>query len=317
MKLHSFVRRLNIAIAISISLACSTGLSVNAASSSPLLAAYYDDFMAICNGRVYEWEESEKPRASLSGVRQVGVGRKNRYALTNDDELISWRDDPAKAIVLMDDVQSFHAGRSGLLVIHNDASLWQINSKSLLGFGEDISATPELIVSAARTASVGDSANYYVDQRGDLYVQGLAHRGQYGDGKLRETETYIMAASNVVQVVSHTGHALILKRDGGVWGTGGNIYGPLGRHGYGDKAIRWGLIFSDATAIATGSSHSLAIRQDGSLWIWGRNEGLDAKKVMSNVSAVAAGNSSSIALRESSLWQWRTGQKPQKILNCD
>ncbi len=309
--------RLIIAVVFSVGLSCSLNLPVHAASSSPKLAAYYDDFMAICNGRVYQWQESEKPQASLSGIRQVGIGKKNRYALTDDDELLSWRDDPANPIVLMDDVQSFHAGRTGLLVIRNDNSLWQINSKSLLGFGEDVSEKPELLAPAASTASVGDSANYFVDDRGDLFVQGLAHRGQYGDGKLSATDDYVKTAADVVQVVSHTGHALILKRDGGVWGTGGNIYGPLGRHGYGDKAIRWGLIFSDATAIATGSSHSLAIRQDGSLWIWGRNEGLDAKKVMSNVSAVAAGNSSSIALRESSLWQWRTGQKPQKILNCD
>ena len=305
------------AIAFSIGLFFSLSLSVHAASSSARLAAYYDDFMAVCNGRVFEWEESEKPQASLSGIRQVGIGKKNRYALTDEDELLSWRDDPANPIVLMDDVQSFHAGRTGLLVIRNDNSLWQISSKSILGFGEDVSASPQLLAPAVSTASVGDSANYYVDERGDLFVQGLAHRGQYGDGKLRETETYIKTASNVVQVVSHTGHALILKQDGGVWGTGGNIYGPLGRHGYGDKATRWGLIFSDATAIATGSSHSLAIRQDGSLWIWGRNVGLDARKVMDNIRAVAAGNSSSVALGDGSLWQWQTGHEPERILTCE
>ena len=43
-------------------------------------------------------------------------------------------------------------------------------------------------------------------------------------------------------------------------GTGGNRFGPLGAHGLGDKADRWGRVFDGARAIATGSRHSLAIR---------------------------------------------------------
>ena len=75
-------------------------------------------------------------------------------------------------------------------------------------------------------------------------------------------------ASTVAAVKAHTGHALLLTKTGTVMGTGGNIYGPLGRHGIGDKAISWGAIFENAAAIATGSSHSLAIKADGSLWRW-------------------------------------------------
>lgn len=48
--------------------------------------------------------------------------------------------------------------------------------------------------------------------------------------------------------ISRTSHALILERDGSVWGTGGNIYGPLGRHGLGEEAIRCGRIVADARA---------------------------------------------------------------------
>lgn len=57
-----------------------------------------------------------------------------------------------------------------------------------------------------------------------------------------------------------------------------------------------------ASAIATGSSHSLAIKSDDSLWIWGRNEGLEPKKVLSDVTAAAAGNRSTIALAKNALW---------------
>ena len=101
-----------------------------------------------------------------------------------------------------------------------------------------------------------------------------------------------------------------------MWGTGGNIYGPLGSHGYGDKAIEWGLIFDGVNVIATGSSHSLAIKHDGSLWIWGRYEGLDPKKIMSTASAVAAGSRGTIALSKETLWQWSPGSRPKAIMKC-
>ena len=289
---------------------------VLADSSSPLLAAYYDNFLAICGTRVYQWRNFDTPQESLSDIKQVGVGKRNRYALTNQNKLLIWKDNPKNAAVLMQEVKSFSAGHSGLFVIRNDDSLWSLRTKSLLGFGEKLSAEPSPVAKNVVTGSIGDSANYYVTRSGALFVQGLAHRGQYGDGKLTSTDIYIQTSENVVQVVSHTGHALVLKQDGSVWGTGGNIYGPLGNHGYGDKAIQWGLVMEGVRDIATGSSHSLALKPDGSLWIWGRNEGLDPRQVMNDVAAVAAGSRSTIALAKGAIWQWNPGGNPKRIMNC-
>ena len=292
-------------------------MPVAADSSGPRLAAYYDRFLALCGDSVYEWNDSETPVKRMDGIRQVGVGKRNSYALTEEGDLLAWSDNPAKPIVLTDQVKAFYAGRSGLFVIRDDGSLWHFDTKSLFGFGKDITREAKQIAGNVLTASVGDSANYYVTRDNALFVYGLAHRGQYGNGKLTSSESYIPTANGVIQVVSHTGHALLLKIDGTVWGTGGNIYGPLSSHGYGDKAIKWGLIFDEVNAIATGSSHSLAIRREGSLWAWGRHEGLEPKQVMSKVTAVAAGSSSTIALSEGHLWQWNAGDQPRSIMKCD
>ena len=292
-------------------------MPVAADSSGPRLAAYYDRFLALCGDSVFEWNDSDAPVKRMSGIRQVGVGKSNSYALTVKGELLAWSDNPDKSIVLTDQVNSFYAGRSGLFAIRDDSTLWQFDTKGLFGFGEDITGEPRKIADNILTASVGDSANYYVTRERELYVYGRAHRGQYGDGKITSTESYVQTSSDVIQVVSHTGHALILKRDGTVWGTGGNIYGPLGSHGYGDKAVEWGLIVDEVKVIATGSSHSLAIKRDGSLWIWGRHEGLDPKKIMNTASAVAAGSSSTIALSKETLWQWSTGSRPKAIMKCE
>lgn len=97
-------------------------VQVIADSSSPLLAAYYDDSLVICGGKVYQWSDSDTPLEVMAGVKQVGIGKKNRYALTNAGRLLSWSDDPSKVTTLMDDVKSFHAGRSGLFVIRNNGS---------------------------------------------------------------------------------------------------------------------------------------------------------------------------------------------------
>jgi hypothetical protein len=201
-------------------------------SSGPRLAAYYDLNLAICDGQVYEWEDRDRPRAVMEGVRQVGVGRDSRYALTDEGRLLTWSDAGDTPKELMRDVHAFHAGRSGLLVIHDDGTLWSQPVQGLWGFGERLAKQPTRVATNVRSAAVGDSANYYVTEQGDLFVHGKAFRGQYGDGKLREADGYIRTAGDVIQVVAHTGHALILKRDGTVWGTGGNIYGPLG-------PIRW------------------------------------------------------------------------------
>ena len=189
-------------------------------------------------------------------------------------------------------------------------------TENLLGFGENLAPTPVRLADGVLTAAVGDSADYYVTDDGRLWVRGQAHRGQYGDGRLRETPDFVRTAVDVTQVVAHTGHALHLKRDGSVWGTGGNRYGPLGRHGFGDKAAAWGRLFQGARAIATGSRHSLAIDRAQGLWIWGDTAGLEPRRIMTGVRAVAAGRGDTIALTDERLWQWPTGAQPRAVMAC-
>jgi len=88
----------------------------------------------------------------------------------------------------------------------------------------------------------------------------------------------------------------------------------LSHHGIGDKADSWGAVFSDATAIATGSRHSLALRADGSLWIWGGQEGLKPRKALESITAMAGGSDDSIALgSDGSVWHWRLGDEPKRL----
>lgn len=279
---------------------------VLADSSSPHLAAYYDRQMAIVGGAVYAWRRNRVPRKlPLKGVVQVGVGREVYYVLTGSGTLLRFADEPWRPTVLMSGVARFASGGDGVLAVKADRTLWWVDRRS---------GSQRKIASNVAMAAVGDGANYYITRAGGLFVKGKAHRGQYGDGRLRPTPNFIQTATDVRQITAHTGHAILLKKNGDVLGTGGNIYGPVGRHGLGDKAVRWSRIMSGARAIATGSSHTLAIRQDDTLFAWGRGYRSEPMQVMAGVVAVAAGSHTTIATRrDGSLWQWAPGDTPRRV----
>lgn len=240
----------------------------------------------------------------LKDVKQVGVSKDSYYALRVDGSLVKWSDDARNAKQISTGVLSFAAGQSGVFAIDTARVLWLV--------GEN--GPPQRIADNVLAASIGDGANYYVSTDGSLYVKGNAHRGQYGDGRLRSTTDFVRTAEGVTDVKAHTGHAIYLARSGDVLGTGGNIYGPLSSHGLGDKAVSWGKIFFDAKSIATGASHSVAIRRDNSLWIWGSSYGTAPRKILSEVVAVAAGNGNTIALTaDGALWQWEAGGEPRRV----
>ena len=275
-------------------------------ASGPMLASYYARHMALRDGVAYGWVGQGVPARLRSGVRQVGVDRDAWFALLDDGRLLRWRDDAAQAGVLMGGVAWFAAGQSGWFAADAAGTLW---------YGGGAQPAPQRVADGVIAGCIGDSADYYIRADGQLYAKGLAHRGQYGDGLLKETAHFVATASDAVAVRAHTGHAIYLRRDGVVLGTGGNRFGPLSRHGLGDKADRWGPIFDGARAIATGSRHSAAIRDDASLWVWGEGFGIEPRRVHEDVRAVAAGDTATIALdAEGGLWQWESGVGPRRLI---
>jgi alpha-tubulin suppressor-like RCC1 family protein len=275
-------------------------------ASHPRLASYYDRHAALIDGVVHGWDGRGKPRVLRTGFMQVAVSRDAWYGVTAGGELLRWTDaEPARATVLRRGVARVAAGASGWIAIDLDGSAWQAG-------GDDATVR---VMADVLDACIGDSADYLVTRDGRVHVRGLAHRGQYGDGRLQATPDYVATATDAVAVRAHTGHGVHLRRDGTVMGTGGNRFGPLSSHGLGDKADRWGPIFDGAVAIATGSKHTLAIRGDGSLWAWGEGFAIAPQRLMGRVTAAAAGDSATIALdADGALWQWDAGRGPRRLV---
>lgn len=278
--------------------------AADADASNATLASYYERHAALVDDVMWGWVGRGELRRLRDGVRQVGVSRDAFFALLADATLVTWRDMPGQPITLQRGVASFAAGASGWFAIDTAGALWHASG----------AAAPKRIASDVAAACIGDGADYFISRDGRLHVKGLAHRGQYGDGRLTASDDFLVTATNAVTVRAHTGHAIVLHRDGSVWGTGGNRFGPLGAHGLGDKADRWGRVFDGATAIATGSRHSLALRADASLWAWGEGFAIQPAPIMRQVSAVAAGDTATIARTlDGALWQWDGGAGPRRL----
>ncbi len=271
--------------------------------SGPQLASYYDRHMALLDGVAYGWVGRGQPLRMRAGARQVGVNKDAFFALLDDGRLITWDQAPDAATTVMPGVATFASGQSGWFAIDHAHVLWR---------GGSTLPAPQRVADEVATACIGDGADYYIRRDHTLWVKGLAHRGQYGDGRLTATADFVNTAHDAVAARAHTGHALYLSQGGVVMGTGGNRFGPLGAHGLGDKADRWGRLFDGARGIATGSRHSLAIRTDATLWAWGEGFGIEPRQLMEQVAAVAAGDTATIAQRaDGSQWQWDGGVGPR------
>ena len=219
---------------------------------------------------------------------------------------LQWVEGSDTVDVVLNSVAFIAAGESSLMAIRCDGSLWQRQAGSSAWYR---------VADAAIHAWVGDSADYYIDAQGTLFASGKAHRGQYGNGSLAEAPGWVAVAQDAVSVYSHTGHAVYLRRDGGVLGAGGNRFGPLAAHGYGDKAERWGVIFEGASRLGTGASHSMAIRADDGLWGWGAAYGLQAKPLLASVAAAIGGDTETLAMKnDGSVWHWPVGSVPRQVV---
>jgi hypothetical protein len=280
---------------------------VMADASGPRLASYYERHLALAGGVAWVWDGVERAAASpQAGADLVaaGVGRTRCLALRRGGDLVAWTGAAAPA-VLMRGVAAFAAGDSGWFAIDTAGTLHHA-----AGDG-----TPARIAEGVAAACIGDGCDYFIARDGTLHAKCLAHRGQYGDGRLQATPGFAPVARDAVAVRAHTGHAVYLARDGTVFGTGGNRFGPLGAHGLGDKADRWGAIFQGATAIATGSRHTAALRADGSLWVWGEGFAIEPRKVHDGIAEVACGDTATVALAtDGTLLQWERGQGPRRVV---
>ena len=116
-------------------------------------------------------------------------------------------------------------------------------------------------------------------------------------------------------VTAGGGHSMVVKQDGSLWCTGGNMFGQLGDSTIVAKSTFTLVVTQGAKAVAAGHSYSMILQEDGSVWATGSNvhgqlgDGSTAdsnkfiKVISSGAKAIAAGlRHSMVLIQDSSVW---------------
>jgi alpha-tubulin suppressor-like RCC1 family protein len=241
-------------------------------------------------------------------------------------------------------VVAIAAGTSHSLALKGDGSLWAwgYNSDGQLGDGtlgaQADKSTPVQVSgmgpgSRVVAIAAGPFHTLALKSDGSIWAWGRNIEGELGDGKYAGQVTPVQVSgmgpgSGVIAIAAGTYHSLALKKDGSVWGWGGNYRGQLGSGGTSVERTPVQVSGmgpgSGVVAIAAGTAHSLALKSDGSLWAWGYNsdgqlgdgtQGAQADKSTpvqvsgmgpgSGLVSIVASDASSLALRsDGSVWAW-------------
>ncbi len=109
-------------------------------------------------------------------------------------------------------VARFAVGQSGWFAIDHGKTLWK---------GEHRTHATRRIAEDVIDACIGDSADYYVTRDGTLHVHGLAHRGQYGDGRLTASAGFTVERrqllDRVIAVAAGDTATIARTADGALW----------------------------------------------------------------------------------------------------
>ncbi|MBX3624801.1 MAG: hypothetical protein KF892_07305 [Rhizobacter sp.] len=140
--------------------------------------------------------------------------------------------------------------------------------------GPALQATAVALVSSPRALS----------QQDILWSDGRLTRNQHFDartgtarpGRWTEEQPDSVQIDDGVALASGSNFRLVLRRDGSVWGYGGNDFGQLGTP---DENVNNQTLpltrpvagLTGVTAIAAGMRHAVALKRDGTVWQWGAN----------------------------------------------
>ncbi|MGE5416561.1 MAG: Ig-like domain-containing protein [Acidobacteriota bacterium] len=197
------------------------------------------------------------------------------------------------------------------------------NDTYLQGYGND-QRVPVEIEGLADIDSISVAYPTALALTNDGKVIDWSARSEVGilDGASSTNQTRLWNVTDAKAIAAGNGHALVIKKDGTVWGWGDNDQGQLGNGEVTNARVvlpRQVSNLNNIVAIAAGYKYSMALRYDGTVWAWGDNSrgqmgtGIgnsplitpEKIKDLSNIAAISAGSYHALALdRSGMVWAW-------------
>lgn len=117
--------------------------------------------------------------------------------------------------------------------------------------------------------------NFYITDNDELYAFGWAANGVTGLGDLKDKYEILptKVMDDVESVASTQQATLILKKDGSLYGCGGDSPNYCGELGFGDRkpVFTPKFIMNNVKKVGMGTSYSAVLKNDGTLWMCGAN----------------------------------------------
>jgi alpha-tubulin suppressor-like RCC1 family protein len=210
--------------------------------------------------------------------RMVSAGGTFTAALRSDGHVMAFGTLSGQLSQTADFV-AIEAGRSHLLALRQDGTLWAAGNNAFGQLGEGSTTTRSVLVPVQGGQNIvdfsaGDRHSLAVQANGTLWAFGSNDRGQLGLA-VATTSTPMQVGSETVwkSVAAGGRHSLATRVDLSLWAFGANDQGQLGL----------GTLTSVSTPtrvgtsvgwqnIAAGATHSLGIRQPGTVAAWGSND---------------------------------------------
>jgi alpha-tubulin suppressor-like RCC1 family protein len=209
--------------------------------------------------------------------------------------------------------------------------LWGRNNYGQLGSTQDDQGTPQKLRNHQDFKAVEGGYWHTVALKKDGTVWAWGHNfyAELGNGTrehsswpvgvLQSENNKVSPLRDVVSIASVGYHTLALKKDGSVWGWGGNEFNELGKKG--EKIQKYAIRLEGIPKIkqiAVGWHHSVALDNEGHLWVWGSDPAYQFQEATAKFYAkptlleglpkftkIACGSWHSLAIDENkNVWGW-------------
>lgn len=237
----------------------------------------------------------KKPVKIMTNVKQVSISRDHTGIVKKDGSL--WMcgsnshgqladnttSDRKKPIKVMTNVVSVNVGDGTTGIIKKDNSLWVCGWNESGQLGDGTRTVKKRPVKIMTNVAMVDFCDYtygwdidsytgIVKKDGTLWMCGLSHFGELGNGKEESVQTKPIKIMNSVASVHLGGeHTGIIKKDGSLWTCGFNDSGELGT-GSLESKTKPVKIMTNVANVSLGTYHTAIIKKDSSLWMCGSNE---------------------------------------------